>query len=87
MRTHTICVAISLYTKKVIYFDSLSIYLFSKKNYQFTLGELNYYLIIYNVQRERERERERERSKIGPKWLTNLSLPLLGQYNGALFNA
>ena len=60
MRTHTICVAISLYTKKVIYFDSLSIYLFSKKNYQFTLGELNYYLIIYNVHREREREREEQ---------------------------
>ena len=60
MRTHTICVAISLYTKKVIYFDSLSIYLFRKKNYQFTLGELNYYLIIYNVQREREREREEQ---------------------------
>lgn len=58
MRTHTICVAISLYTKKVIYFDSLSIYLFSKKNYQFTLGELNYYLIIYNVRTEREREEQ-----------------------------
>ena len=77
MRTHTICVAISLYTKKVIYFDSLSIYLFSKKNYQFTLGELNYYLIIYNVRTEREREREREREEQNWAEMANKSKPAI----------